>query len=163
MEQTRTVGYLYKDAIRKLSGGWGMWSWNACCYLKKEEFPMWNRICETSFKNQDPDGPVHMTFKWLNNYFNSDGGADYVNSTLESLQNIGYISVENLDKYVDVWINFDNVDLANKYVGKDRNYAQILRKMCALGGEHGFEIDKNISRITPDELKMARQLSDRRA
>ena len=155
MDQVQQIGYAYKDAVRKMNGGWGMFAWNASCYLKTEEFAMWTKICEFSYKNQNPDGPLHLTTRWLYNYFSFDGGESYVNKTLNSLQNIGYITTEGWDSYVDIWINYDVVMLATKYVGKDRFYAQCLRKMCLMNLGPGIDMDKNIRDITPDELTKA--------
>ena len=54
--------------------------------------------------------------------------------------------------YVDIQIDMDAVTLATKYVGKNRHYAQALRKMCEMHDGSGNKIDKSVLDITSDDL-----------
>ena len=87
MEKRIQIGSSYKEAVLKLSGGYGRWAWNATCYLKSEEFALWNKICEYSYRCQDPNGVLHLKKQSLYNYFSFDGGKEYVERNLESLGN----------------------------------------------------------------------------
>ena len=78
MEKRIQIGSRYKEAVLKMSGGYGRWAWNATCYLKSEEFALWNKICEYSYRCQDPNGVLHLKKQSLYNYFSFDGGKEYV-------------------------------------------------------------------------------------
>lgn len=152
MEKRIQIGSRYKEAVLKMSGGYGRWAWNATCYLKSEEFALWNKICEYSYRCQDPNGVLHLKKQSLYNYFSFDGGKEYVERNLESLANIGYIKTKGDNVYVDIQIDMDAVTLATKYVGKNRHYAQALRKMCEVHNGSGNKIDKSVLDITSDDL-----------
>lgn len=152
------IGSKYKEAMNIMSGGYGKYAWNTSTYLFIEEFPVWLKICEISYKNTRTDGIIHLKSNWLPRYFAEDGGGNYTDQILNSLNEIGYISVQySEDGFVDISINYETVSAITHIVGKDRPYALRLRKACrTVNGVYLPATDKNILEITPAEILKAR-------
>ena len=147
------IGGIYKNHFKSVNGGWGLVPWYSLNYLKPEEFPIWLKICEFSYKNTNGDGIVHLTKKWLYDYFESEGGKEYVEGVLRTLSTIGYISIDESKDYINIEINYHIVMLAMKLVDKNRRFAQKLREYKTGLCEHDMKrYDGSIINISPEDL-----------
>jgi hypothetical protein len=152
------AGTEYKQAVTEMAGGYGKYAWNSSTYLFFNEHPMWLRICELSFKNIGNNGTVHINRYSFRKYFLEDG-KDYVDGTLNSLEQIGYISFNYDDEgFINIRINYDVVKAATVLFGKDRSFAIKLRRECQILNENSERVDKHILSITPSEILKARSL-----
>lgn len=147
------IGGVYKDHFKSVNGGWGLVPWYSLNYLKPEEFPVWLKICEFSYKNTKGDGVVHLTKKWIYDYFKGDGGKEYVEDVLNSLSAIGYININKTRDYLDIEINYHIVMFAMNLVGKNRALAQKLREYKMVLCEHDLKkYDVSVIDISPEDL-----------